>query len=269
MPATLVGVRNKIKRANNHLSELKVAIDRWGTSEDKNNLFVVNHQPERGLMVLRHGKVAPNDPDWPLIVGDIVHNLRSALDHLVCQLAILNGNDVSCCDKTYFPICICKPDFAKAKRMVEPLISPEAFTSLEELQPYNAANIAGKEPTSSNLWIISKLDIVDKHRMLVVVGKFFRTIDLCYTFNDGDPVKVDVDDTWRPLEDGTKIASIDLAKLSPGPEDKMRVQGGTEVQVFISETGCGCDGLEVGVALLPCIRYVTQIVDLFEAKFFS
>ena len=268
MLAPLTGVRNKIKRADNHLSELKAAIDRWGTAKDENNLFRIYHQPERGQMVLRHGEVAPNDPDWPLIVGDFAHNLRSALDHLVCQLAILNGNDISCCDKTFFPICIGKPDFAKAEKMVKPLISPEAFTDIEALQPYKTANISGKQPTSSTLWIISRLDILDKHRMLVVVGKFFRTIDLCYALNTGDPVKVDVDDTWRPLEDGARIASIDLTKLSLGPEDKMRAQGGTEVQVFISETGCGCDGLEVGIALVPCIQYVSNLVDLFEAKFF-
>src|ERR1700675_2396602 len=104
MRATLTGVRDKIKRANHHFSELKATIDRWGTAKDKDNLFVVQYQPEGKHVVLRHGKVAPNDPDWALNVGDIVHNLRSALDHLVCQLAILDGNDVSCCDQTYFPI---------------------------------------------------------------------------------------------------------------------------------------------------------------------
>ena len=142
MRATLAGIRNKIKRAEHHVSELKAAIDRWGTAENKNSPFVVEHQPDRGQMVLRHGEVAPNDPDWALIVGDIVHNLRSALDHLVCQLAIVNGNDVSCCDQTYFPICICRPDFKKAHRFIEPLITASAFAAIEELQLYNAAFVA-------------------------------------------------------------------------------------------------------------------------------
>ena len=129
-------------------------------------------------MLLTHGKPRPNDPAWPLLVGDTIHNLRSALDHIVCQLAILNGNDISCCDRTYFPICICKPDFAKFRKMAEHLLSPEAFTFIEELQPYKTADATREDPSHSSLWIIHKLNVIDKHRILVVVGKHFRTTDV-------------------------------------------------------------------------------------------
>jgi hypothetical protein len=32
---------------------------------------------------------------WSVVVGEIIHDLRSALDHLVCQLAIANQNSAT------------------------------------------------------------------------------------------------------------------------------------------------------------------------------
>jgi hypothetical protein len=38
------------------------------------------------------------------MLGDCVHDLRSALDHLVCRLTLLNGGTMENCAKTQFPI---------------------------------------------------------------------------------------------------------------------------------------------------------------------
>jgi hypothetical protein len=220
-------------------------------------------------MVIKHGKVGPNDPAWPLIVGDIIHNLRSALDHIVCQLAILHGNDISCCDATYFPICICKPDFKKAEKRLQDLISAPAFTLIEELQPYKAAD-RGKRPIADVLWTVHKLDIIDKHRIMLVVGKKFRATDLTYTLDDAPPVPVEVDGSWRPLEDGTEIASIDLTTVAfkSGAKNIMSMQGGSEAPIIIDETGCACDGFEVGKVMLACEHRVSEVVEIFRSKFF-
>ena len=271
MVASLAGVRHKLQRAEKHLADLNAAIQRWGAAEQKTHPFVLDHQPQRKRMVIRHGKFAPDDPDWALIVGDIIHTLRSALDHIVCQLAILNGNDVSCCEATYFPICICKPEFKKAEKRLKHLISAAAFARIEGLQPYHATD-EGKRPASAFLWAIHHLDIIDKHRILLIVGKKFRTIDLRYSVNEGPFISVGVDQSWRPMEDGTEVASIDMTPLAAGakPEDKMRMQGGgTEAQVFIDETGCGCDGIEVVSAMSACIDRVSEIIEIFASEFFS
>jgi len=270
MQASLVGVRNKLKRAHDHIAELNRTIQEWGTAEQKTNPFTLDHQPERKRMVVRHGKVGPNNPDWSLIVGDIIHNLRSALDHIVCQLAVLNGNDRSCCDATYFPICICNPDFKKAEKRLEHLISTEALALIEELQPYKAAD-RGKRPVADVLWTVHKLDIIDKHRIVLVVGKKFRATDLTYTLDDAAAIPVEVDQVWRPLEDGAEIAAIDLSKVAfrAEAENVMRMQGGTEAQIIIDETGCGCDGLEVGKVVLACEHRVSEIVEIFDSRFFS
>jgi hypothetical protein len=270
MVANLRGVRDKINRAKEHLAELEFAIQKWGTSVDKHNPFRLYPEANGKELHLRHGKVTPNDVWWALLVGDTIHNLRSALDHLVCQLAILNGKPVSCCEKTFFPICLTPDDFKKAERLVEPLIDPVAFSDIRDLQPYITAKIAGMPADASNLWIVHKLDIIDKHRILVIAGKFFRTTDFQVSLNDGPAITVQVDPVWRPLEDGTHIATVDMTPFAPiaNPKNKVRVQGGTEVKVLITETGCGCDGLEVVSAIQPCVRHVEDVVDVFASKFF-
>ena len=270
MKANLVEVRDKLRRAHDHIAELDRTIQQWGIAEQKTNPFTAHHQSDRKRMVIRHGKVGRNNPDWTLIVGDIIHNLRSALDHIVCQLAILNGNDLSCCDATFFPVCICKPDFKRADKKLEHLVSAEALAVIEQLQPYQAAE-RGKRPIADVLWTVHKLNIIDKHRTVLVVGKKFRATDVTYTLDDAAPVSVEVEASWRPLEDGTEIASIDLSKVTfkQGAENVMHMQGGTEAQVIIDETGCGCDGLEVGKVMLACERHVSDIIEIVDSKFFS
>jgi hypothetical protein len=87
------------------------------------------------------------------------------------------------------------------------LISAPAFTLIEELQPYKAAD-RGKRPIADVLWTVHKLDIIDKHRIMLVVGKKFRATDLTYTLDDAPPVPVEVDGSWRPLEDGTPLSLL-------------------------------------------------------------
>jgi hypothetical protein len=41
---------------------------------------------------------------WSIIIGEMVHNLRSALDHLVWQLVILETSEQPVGDRTQFPI---------------------------------------------------------------------------------------------------------------------------------------------------------------------
>ena len=92
------------------------------------------------------------------IVGDIIHNLRSALDLLACDLVLANGGNPK---GVYFPFFktadglnkkIKDRDFNRA--------GPDAVALLTRYQPYEGGD--------SPLYAIHLLDIIDKHRMLVL-----------------------------------------------------------------------------------------------------
>jgi hypothetical protein len=119
--------------------------------------------------------------EWGAIIGDVVHNLRSALDHLVWQLTLANGNTPppnpvprdSCWRKIGFPIWL-KPypadhrgnliPWASARKEPKSLwgVRPSLRADFEALQPFKHGQNAAKEP----LAILDELWNIDKHRHL-------------------------------------------------------------------------------------------------------
>jgi hypothetical protein len=96
--------------------------------------------------------------------GDVIHNLRSALDHLAWELAKWETGEprkpLNCC----FPIGRDFDSYKAAKKGAIAGMSPEATKAIDDLKPYKGPD--GNEP----LWMIHYLDIVDKHRHLLVAG---------------------------------------------------------------------------------------------------
>jgi hypothetical protein len=111
------------------------------------------------------------------IVGDVIHNLRSALDLAACELARERGQS----DKgVYFPFCDRPEALDKAikdKRFDR--AGPGAVALLRELKPYHAGNAA--------LRAIHDLDVQDKHKMLIPTFITFASPVLSRWDDDGTP----------------------------------------------------------------------------------
>ena len=54
-------------------------------------MIVAESDPNTGDQVFKFRVRAPIPVDLSLVIGDAVHNLRSALDHLAWQLVLANG----------------------------------------------------------------------------------------------------------------------------------------------------------------------------------
>lgn len=95
--------------------------------------------------------------------GDVIHNLRSALDHLAWELAKWETGLPREPNKCCFPIGWSLDNYKIIKKGGAVTgMSPEAKNAIDDLRPYKTGN----EP----LWRIHHLDIVDKHRHLLVAG---------------------------------------------------------------------------------------------------
>jgi hypothetical protein len=83
------GPRLKVERAKKHIDDFNQEIieftgrDPYGIIEDRDS------QP--GKLVIRYVVRAPPPHTWPLLVGDAIHNLRSALDLLACDIMQMHG----------------------------------------------------------------------------------------------------------------------------------------------------------------------------------
>jgi hypothetical protein len=99
------------------------------------------------------------------VVGDCLHNLRSALDNLAFELALANKGtkmSKSIANDSQFPIFRTKDGFDKKGKPMIRGIHADAKTIIERLQPYNRKNLP---ITTSSLWWLRELSNSDKHRL--------------------------------------------------------------------------------------------------------
>ena len=82
----------KTKRARTQLSQLKLKIDGYVSSPQVRDRIKVEFEEEGRCNVTLERSAYPDEfVEWSVTIGEIVHNLRSALDHLVWQLVRDNG----------------------------------------------------------------------------------------------------------------------------------------------------------------------------------
>jgi hypothetical protein len=171
----------KLDRAEAHIDTLEDSIHRWLESDAYS--LVENLNAQTGEYVLEAKLTKPPCDSWPLLIGDAVHNLRSALDHIAYTLA-LNGYQIqnpgamippNHQKRIQFPIVATSNDPARnveqfyAQVIIGQLryVPGPAATCIESLQPYKRSPT---DPASDPLWIVNELDVIDKHRKLHAVA---------------------------------------------------------------------------------------------------
>jgi hypothetical protein len=267
--SALDGVRAKIARAEQHLKNVHLSIHSILATKEKEPTASHYYDPERQELIVRMEKTTPLDPTLPLVVGDCIHNARSALDHLVFQLAILNGAAGSAARKTSFPVCLSPSDFRLiVARRVAPFISNTALDEIEKLQPYAHGN-AGRDDV---LYVLAKLDNIDKHRLVIVTIAKFRPIAFCITLPNGDQFRHEITPAeageWKPTTDGAEIIRFDLSEVITEP-GRVTVKLNTVSTAQFEQTGLICDSHPMQLVLSDCIQHVTNIVDEFGRLFFG
>ncbi len=109
--------------------------------------------------------------DIPLLAGDILQGLRSALDYLAYALVIANGKKPT--RDTCFPISekttLADGYEASFARKVAG-VRQEAINVIKRIQPYKGGN--------PYLWPVHELNNRDKHRLLFTVGAYLSDFGL-------------------------------------------------------------------------------------------
>ncbi len=114
------------------------------------------------------------DPLISLVIGDAIHNLRSALDHLAAALVRDNGGIVTA--NTYFPISQSSgKHIAGAPGKIQGMSIPDQ--ALIDLQkPYLTGNDA--------FWGLHRMDITDKHDLILTQTQCIEAIN--YRVSDAE-----------------------------------------------------------------------------------
>lgn len=151
----------KVERAKEHLTELR----RQLRSFLDGNPYKVGYKHDSASRKLIY-YVASVDatPDrLPLVAGDVIQNLMSALDHLAYQLVCRDTNDQPPNPNwIYFPIADDLQTYEAKKAGKMQGASVETFAAIDALKPYKGGN--------DLLWTLYRLNNIEKHRLLLTVG---------------------------------------------------------------------------------------------------
>lgn len=149
----LIGIRAKIERANEHIQDLEARIQAFRGTNPYG--VVAEDDPHSGYRTYKAKVNRPIPGDFSLVIGDALHNLRTALDHLAWQL--VESNSAIPDRETCFPIYQGAPkDESQFARKVKGM-SPGAVDIVKAVQPYQTGD--------DTLWHLSELDNMDKHRI--------------------------------------------------------------------------------------------------------
>jgi len=206
-PPSLDGFDIKVRRAQVHLDLLEEQIGLLAMAQ--RHTFRVEVRDSGRRHIYFPVKPPPPDPMWSAIIGDCLHNLRSALDHLANQLVKVSSNQPR--RFTQFPILNKRPtNLLKVTKGM----SPEVVAVIELVQPYNGRDL-GK-----NLKILDDLAVIDKHRTLIVTTQVAHAGAMRYSLSK--PVQSPIRERFseRPLvhDEPMLWLTFDPPKPDPYPE---------------------------------------------------
>lgn len=247
----LEGSKLKVERAKEHILQLKAEI--MAFHERKPYRIVVEEEPQSRDQIYRVKVKEQPLPRWATIIGDIVHNLRSALDLLAYDLVLANGEIPN--RNTAFPIYRSANDFEAGFSGKVCGASTKAIQIIRSLKPYKGGNEA--------LWRIYCLDITDKHRLILSVGATHRNIimslGLRLPWKGGEivkspPIAIRPADRQYPLKDDAEVMRVKAAARTSDSKVAPDYQ-------FTFEVAFGDGEVVQGEPVLPTLQQLINSVE--------
>ncbi|HWC35322.1 MAG TPA: hypothetical protein VG650_10890 [Mycobacteriales bacterium] len=252
----------KLERAEKHLKDIEDMLAVIGAPGPYTGSVRVEEQP--GDFPVAHilDIAGPEDPMLPVVIGDCLFNMRSALDHVAVASVPADRRF-----EAQYPIFERDPfqttGSGKRKRLARPRdhkswvryttgMSPDVVAFVKFTQPYNNAR-AGTSPNDHALAVLGKFQNADKHRSLNVVSH--GLCDVTVIADDGKTTgseKIDGPFERSMLNNGTKIASSK-------PEVKVEIMGSLVVAL-------ACPPEERHREIPGALREIYRVVKIIVEK---
>ena len=267
----LFSAQAKIRRAKRHLSDLSAEVSAY---HGRNPYSIVSDMDSKpGQELYRFEFTEPIPCEWGSAVGDIIHNLRTALDTLATALVIANGKtSTSVIKNTYFPIGATKEVFEKKLPSDLSGASVNARKIVERLKPYKGGTDA--------FWRLHQLDILDKHTSLIPVGAshtrvlwkvgFAGLFEKMGVTNLSDvpdmaPLALTPTETQYPLKNGDVIFAYGF-----GPDTEGKFKGDFKFTLGIAfGEGQIVDGQPLIPTLKQFVDFTERVVNIFARHVFE
>jgi len=249
----------KVRRARTHLDSFYVEATKYAEKARPQFIRKTNHDRTAHCLVFY-----VEDPHPPIelsvIVGDFLHNLRSALDSLICGL-VHKTRPTSTCSGRQFPISNNRDQYLKERRGLLRGIPAAAVAVVDSLQPHC-------RPESSiefdPLWILKTLNNHDKHRTAHLALCYSKDVELMIPLKNGAS-------WWVQLDRDHYAGEVDTVSLGCPPDlvaDDLKVQikGRTVLMLRSQEPWAN---RPVHQLLETCLRHVEDRVIPKFTPFFA
>lgn len=261
--------RARLDRAISHGEELA---KKWNAISDE-SLFrsraIVSSADGWGQLLFI--QVSPLSDEFALLLGEMLYQLRSALDACIYQATIYatGKNPPLNEEKLEFPICSDPSEFPKlAKRRLADL-PKDIQDEIERVQPYNAPALPPEQMTKNlnrSLGILHNLARKDRHRRLHVIGSWASGIDPEFTLPPG--VSLSSINVMKSgfLENDNVLATFQLKGFVSG----MVVTANPCVRTMfgLNEPPLPCHESDTSESrLVQMINAVASVVSAFEKQF--
>jgi hypothetical protein len=255
------GIRAKVEWAKKHIRDVDTIVQSFRDSDPYGVRVEDDSQTGDKIQRLHFRSLIP--AALPLAVGDAIHNLRAALDHLVRQLVLANtGTPIDGPGGTQFPMSQNAAAYHAALTRKVQGVSPAAQSLLESVQPYQSGY--------SDLAILHELDIIDKHHLQLSPAFALRSLAVKVDLRRGTgqkvvaqlsaPVGPGFGGRFVMLQDGAEIGRI-LAGTSPEQQQNLK----PTFEIAFAEPQV-VEGKPVLILLADLAGLVDQVVNLLAPE---
>jgi len=283
MDHPLDGCREKIKRANEHIREIhNDIVDKRRMPLGKQTIVATRHLEigdpkdpstwKKEEIIFRIGSTPPPLPlCFTLYAGEAIHQLRSALDHLVYQLIVAHTKNPPVF-RSAFPVVGKLSYFKSGKKRtaveeyeaqtgrLKQDISISAEALIRGLQPFQRGASFEDDP----LWQLSELDNAYKHRLLMLTVHGVSLYNVTVTGSGGKRAQASFQPTIR-FKNGAEIGRLDVTDPAFRHPD-VSVDGDLVVNIAFEEV-IGRPVVPVIPLLTQLSGYVGRILDSFMNEF--
>lgn len=171
---------------------------------------------------------------WGVLIGEALHNIRSALDHLAWQL-VITGSDPSPRrpSDVQFPIYDTSTKFDRNVDRRLPGVIDDYRTLIKGLQPYERGKLPEFQRYGAPLGRLARLSNRDKHQVVtpvLLVGEYRPRFEC-----ERDCVIRDVIVDEGPLKVGAEFPIVRVLIETTGTQPQMAVKGKMSFQIALED----------------------------------
>jgi hypothetical protein len=261
---SLEGCREKARRGKAYLRELTGLMDKYVAAPIPHKVVVRFDKPRKALVFT--GEIVRPMKDallWGCLLGDGIHNLRSALDHLVWQLVALDTGKEPSTDNQ-FPICDSGGAYWSIGRKGQPStrdfrlrgLSADHLAVIDSCQPYRSYTPGKQHPLSA----LRELSNHDKHRLVhtTLFAISLKGVTLQPNADAGEQIG---EPEIKPFSEDGPVEVLVLHYTAPGDNPEIEITGLPLVEIGFQPYGIRA------VELPVIVNAVEEVIESFRDDF--